>query len=294
MYAALVPFIGALITVMNLVNSRLSERVGYLPAALVVHVVGLAAVSALVLARREIPKPGRVPLLYYLGGMVGVGTVFSSNYAFACLDASLAVSLALLGQAFFSLFADSTGILGRTRYPLSMRRLPGIALAVAGAAVMAGRWRSEIPAILAALAAGATPGLTFILNSELGRRRGILKSVQWNYVTGLATTLVVLAVFRPSLVQAAQAALDAGPVLVLGGGLMGVTMVAAMNLIYPRIPAFTATLLLFSGQALTGVVIDYLVQGVLDARKLAGTCAVLAGLALNSVAQAGRVRAGKA
>lgn len=283
MLSALAPLIGALITVMNSVNSRLSALVGYLVASVIVHVVGLTAVSALVLAKREKPSAERVPLVFYMGGLVGVGTVFSSNYAFTALGASLAVALSLLGQTLFSLFADSVGLLGRTRYPFSVRSLPGVGLAVAGAAVMAGSGDARIPAILAALAAGICPGLSFILNSELGRKRGILKSAQWNYRTGLTATLIIAILLRPSIGPAARAAAGAGPLLLLGGGLMGVILVAAMNFIFPRMPAFSATLLLFSGQALTGVLIDYAAQGILDVRKLAGTCVVLAGLAINAI-----------
>ena len=93
--------------------------------------------------------------------MVGIVTVFSSIYAFTALGASLAVALGLLGQTLFSIVLDATGMLGRTRFPLSIRRLPGIGLAVAGVAVMShgvltGNWRAGVPAVLVALIAGAT------------------------------------------------------------------------------------------------------------------------------------------
>jgi len=105
---------------------------------------------------------------------------------------------------------------------------------------------------------------------------------------------LIALILRPSIGSAARAAAEAGPFLLLGGGLMGVVMVAAMNFVFPRLPAFSATLLLFSGQALTGVLIDYLSQGILDVRKLIGTGAVVAGLALNAfLAAHGRRNRGK-
>ena len=64
---------------------------------------------------------------------------------------------------------------------------------------------------------------------------------------------------------------------------MGVAVVASMNLIFPRLPAFAATVLLFSGQALTGVIIDAMTEGGFDARKLAGVCILVTGLAVNAV-----------
>jgi transporter family-2 protein len=287
------PLVGALITVMSGVNSRFAGIVGNLVAMLVIHVVGLAAVSAVLLFRREEARPGRVPVYYYLGGFIGVGTVFATIYSFGALGASLAVALALLGQTLCSVVVDATGFLGRARYPLSPRSLPGIGLAVAGVAVMgvavashagaAGNWQAGVVAMLIALASGVLPGLSFILNSELGRRKGMVRSTRVNYIAGLATTLLIVAAVRPPAAEASRAVVTAGPFLALGGGLMGVAVVTAMNFVFPRMPAFSATLLLFSGQALAGVLIDGVAEGAFDVRKLVGTFVLLAGLAVNAL-----------
>jgi transporter family-2 protein len=292
-YTALAPLVGALVTLMLGVNSRFSWLVGNLVATLVIHVVGLVGVSAVLLVKREEAQPGRLPFYYYLGGFVGVGTVFSSNYVFGALGASLAVALALLGQTLFSIAADATGLMGRRKYPLAARSLPGIALAIAGVAVIGaaamgqtvavGAWRTRVPAMLLALGAGALPGLSFVLNSELGRMKGVMRSTRVNYLVGLATTLLVVAAVRPPAAEALRAVAAAGPLLALGGGLMGVIVVAAMNVIFPRTTAFAATLLLFSGQALTGVFFEVAVEGAFDARKLVGTVLLLAGLAIHAL-----------
>jgi transporter family-2 protein len=279
----LAPLVGALITIMSGINSRFSEAVGYLLAAPIIHVAGLATVSLLLLVRREERRPGRLPFYYYSGGALGVVTVFSSAYAFASLGASLAVALALAGQALFSLFADSTGFLGRKRYPLSARSVPGVALTLLGAAAMVGDWRADAPAIIAALIAGVVPGLTFILNSELGKRKGLLRSVRMNYVTGLITSLLVLLAAGLPLAGASARLADAGAFLAISGGVMGVAVVSSMNYIFPRVPAFHATLLAFIGQALAGLVMDFASEGIWDWRKLVGTLIVLAGLALNAL-----------
>jgi transporter family-2 protein len=298
-FSFVVPGVGALITLMSGVNARFAGIAGNLAATLVIHIAGLAAVSTVILVKRDKARPGQLPAWYYLGGFVGVGTVFASIYAFTVLGASLAVSLSLLGQTFFSLVVDATGLLGRRRYPLSVRSLPGIGLAIAGvavistavlgraeAAVAAESWLSNLPALIIALVSGILPGLSFILNSELGRTKGIWRSTRTNYVVGLATTLVIVAAVRPPLAEivgAARAVVAAGPVLALGGGFMGVAVVAAMNVVFPRIPAFSATLLLFSGQAVGGVLIDLIAEGAFDARKLIGTLILLAGLAVNAL-----------
>ena len=289
MYTALALVIGAVITIMNDVNARFSELAGVIPATVIIHAVGLTLVSAILLLRPEERRPGRLPFQYYLGGFVGVGTVFSAMYAFSSLGASLAVALGLLGQTLFSVAVDATGLMGRTRYPLSVRSVPGIALAIAGVAVMAGNWRSDAPAMLVGLASGALPGLTFITNSELGRRKGIFRSTRINYVVGLATILVLAAIIHPSadsLGRAAETVRAAGPtwpLVVLGGGVTGVMVVTSINFVFPRIPAFSATLLMFAGQAMTGVMIDAVATGSFDARKVIGTVILLCGLAINAL-----------
>jgi len=283
MYSALAPLVGALITLMNGLNSRFSAIAGSLAAVLFIHLAGLAAVSVALLLKREARQPGRLPFYYYLGGFIGVGTVFSNNYAFGILGASLTVSLALLGQTLFSVLIDATGLLGRKKYPLSLRSAPSLLLAVAGVAVMSGgHWRADILAMAAALAAGAFPSLSFALNSELGRKIGVLRSTRTNYIVGLVTTSLIVALVKPDIAVLLRSVAAAGPFLALGGGCMGVVVVTSMNLIFPRIRAFSATLLVFSGQAFAGILIEFAQGGSLEWKKLLGTLLLLAGLAMNT------------
>ena len=92
-----------------------------------------------------------------------------------------------------------------------------------------------------------------------------------------------MAAIRPPLEPAARAIAKAGPLLALGGGSLGVLIVTAMNFIFPRVSAFSATILLFSGQALAGLLIDFAAAGDLDLRKLAGTVVLIAGLAIDTL-----------
>jgi uncharacterized membrane protein YdcZ (DUF606 family) len=193
------------------------------------------------------------------------------------------VSLALLGQTLFSVLIDATGLMGRKKYPLSLRNAPSLLLAAAGVAVMSGgHWRADVSAMAAALAAGAFPALSFVLNSELGRKIGVLRSTRANYIVGLATTSIIVSLVRPDLAALLRSVAAAGPFLALGGGCMGVAVVTSMNLIFPRIRAFSATLLVFSGQAFAGILIELVTGGNLEWKKLLGTLLLLAGLAMNT------------
>lgn len=282
MYGIVAPLIGALITIMNGVNSRFSSLAGAAVSALVIHAAGLCALALVFAVRRDKRPATRLPAYLYLGGFVGVGTVFGSNYAFSVLDASLAVALALIGQTLFSIAADAAGFLGRERRALSARRLPGVLMAVAGAAFIVRDWRSGALGMAVAFGSGLTTGLNAVLNAEHGRRRGMLRSTLWNYLTGITLSAVIVAASRPSVAEAARSVAAAGPLLALGGGVMGVVVVTSMNVVFSRLSAFQATLLLFSGQALTGVVLDAAASGAFDLRKLAGTALVVAGLAVDA------------
>jgi len=274
---------GALVTVMSSVNSRFSEIAGPATSVLVIHASGLAAILAVSLFVKHTAVPGRIPLYMYLGGVIGVSTVFASNFAFSAIGASLTIALALLGQTMFSVVADTTGLLGRVKYPLSGRRIPGIALVLAGVAIMSGAWRANLPAMFLALGAGVSVGLSAVLNSQLGTRKGILYSTRANYTTGLLTAALIFVAARDPVPGILEAITAAGPLLALSGGMMGIVVVMTINVVMPRLPVFTATILMFAGQTVTGIFMDALRDGVIDPRKIAGTTILVAGLVFDAV-----------
>jgi transporter family-2 protein len=282
MYVIFVPLVGGLLTLMNSLNSVLAAKVGNVLSLIIIHAVGLAVLSIIVLFHAEKGSGVRLPFYYYAGGFVGVGTVLTCNVAYGSLDASLAVALALLGQMLGSIVVDSTGLLGRKKYPLSARSLPGIALALVGITVIAGSWEGRLGLMAIALVSGVLPSISFTMNSQLGVAKGVFKSAWYNYAVGLCTTLILVAILRPNPVAGAAGLAGTGLVFIVGGGLLGVVMVAATNLIFPRIPALWTTLLMFAGQALTGVLIDAVARGSFSGRKLAGTLIVLAGMSVNA------------
>ena len=86
---------------------------------------------------------------------------------------------------------------------------------MAGVAVIAENWRSDVLGMLVAFVSGVLPVLSVILNSELGRAKGIFRSTRINYIVGLATTAVIVAAVRPPAEAAARAVAAAGPFLFL-------------------------------------------------------------------------------
>lgn len=303
MIASLAPLAGILITTMNMLNSRLSGRMGSLASVLTIHLVGIAALALVFVIRQAARALGAnrarggasaarvgvaregvsLPAYAYLGGVVGVATVFTSAYSYGLLGASLAVALGLIGQTSFSLIVDATGAFGRLRRPLAWRRLPGIGVVAAGAVCMAGNWRSDLPALFAALFAGVAVGTSSVLNSMLGQARGLLKATATNYITGISATLLIVIATAPSaedIRRAGSLVVAAGPLLAMGGGLLGVVSVGTMSFLFSHLPAFTATILVFAGQSLCGLALDA-ASGIVNGGKLAGTFFVILGLALD-------------
>jgi len=314
-YLILAPLVGALIPLMNSVNTILAAAVGNAASSVVIHIAGLLAVSVALVFRegpeRQAEKKalaggaGRLPFYYYLAGIIGVGTVYACNLSYARLGASLVVALALFGQTVASVLMDATGLLGRRRYPLSLRNIPGLFLAALGILYMSwGSWQADIVFLALAFLSGVLPLLSFALNSRLAGRIGLMRGVRMNYIAGLATSIIILAAaggLSPAAVSsqgrgAGAAAMVQGigaarglPFWVLcGGGILGVLMTAGTNWIFPKIPALVSTLLMFAGQTAAGLIIDLALTGHFDPRKLIGTLIVVAGLAVNSVLTARR------
>ncbi len=308
LYALLAPFVGALIPLMNCVNTVLAAAVGNAASSVLIHIAGLISVS-LVLIFREGPErreekrqtgggTPRLPFYYYLAGIIGVGTVYACNLAYAKLGASLVVALSLFSQMAASVVLDSTGGLGRTKIPFTVRNIPGIAVAALGIVFMSwGSWQADFLYLVCALVSGVLPLLSFALNSRLAARIGVMRGVRINYIMGLATSVLILALMGGFASAAADGAAGGAqaavpgiraarglPFWVLaGGGILGVLMTAGTNWIFPKIPALASTLLMFAGQTAAGLIIDLANSGHFDLRKLIGTLIVVAGLVVNTL-----------
>jgi transporter family-2 protein len=294
---------------MSGLNSILSARAGDLAGIVIIHMVGLVAVSTLVALRRT-TRNGRgtsahgvtaarttVPWHLYLAGVLGVGTVYACNVSFNAIGASLSVALALVGQLVGAMAVDATGFLGMKKHPFDARRLIGLALALAGVATMTEEWRLEFPFLALALLSGILTLCSLSINSLLAGRIGLLLGTRINFAVGLATALLIgflawlLSLFLPgsvmaqggsaSLLPALADLAAAGPAPIFGGGLLGVLVVVGMNRVFQVLPAFSASLLAFSGQVIAGLIFDFLRSPVLSFRKPLGVLILLCGLAVN-------------
>lgn len=128
---------GVLVSVQTGINTQLGRQLGQpLQAAFVSFVVGtLALAAAMPFLRVPFPGPGKVAsvgLPWLSGGILGGLFVFSMIALGSRLSAAVLVGLVVGGQLIASLVLDHFGWLGFPQHVLSLPRVAGAALIVAG------------------------------------------------------------------------------------------------------------------------------------------------------------------
>lgn len=136
--------------------------------------------------------------------------------------------------------------------------------------------------ILAAIAAGVSIVVARIINSNLANKIGIFEGTFLNYVIGLLFSIIFL-FFSSETFNLSSKILGTIPFWTFLGGLVGVIVVAASNLVTPKISAFYLTLIIFVGQLFTGMIIDYWNLTLISKGKIIGGLLVVAGLSYNLI-----------
>ena len=124
---------------------------------------------------------------------------------------------------------------------------------------------------------GANVVLCRFLNAGSAQKNGLSMSTLMNYITGLATSLLVLWFSGEKQDFHFQWA-GFSTFAIFTGGLSGVITVLLSNYLTPRCPAFLLTLLIFLAQLFTAFLLDFWLSGVFSIGKLGGGIFVLLGL----------------
>lgn len=134
-------FVGVLVALQPVVNSRLAAHVGTLPAATLSFLIGSAALVVLTALNvpgglRSIFSPStlaQLPPILLTGGFVGATVVYGSAKLIPKLGAAGMLTLTISGQLLTSAISDHFGLFGIQRTPLGWPRLVGLVLLLAGA-----------------------------------------------------------------------------------------------------------------------------------------------------------------
>lgn len=135
----LLALVNGTITVLSrIVNAALAARVGSLRGSLVNHAVGLGFAGLLLIAglRTGTFQWEGIPLVYFVGGCLGVLVVAASNYAVQHIGAVLFSVLLLAFQLLTSAVIDHFGLMGGDTIPLTGPRALGLVLLVVGAVLV--------------------------------------------------------------------------------------------------------------------------------------------------------------
>src|SRR6056297_3649083 len=131
---------------------------------------------------------------------------------------------------------------------------------------------------LFAFSAGALTLISMITNSKLASYVGTRQSTLVNFTAGLIVSIFLYLMFQETTFK-----LVSLPIWAYFGGLMGIFIVIMSNIVIPKIPTVYTTLLIFIGQLLTGVLIDFIQYRELSVYKFIGVLLITAGLYFNFI-----------
>ncbi len=272
-------FIGILVAVMITVNGGLTAVYGVYAATVIIHIAGLILIGGIILFRREKPFQKRLPWYLYIGGVLGVATTASTNFAFGKISVSAILALGLFGMSVAGVLVDQFGLFGMRKHPFRAYQLPGILLVLGGILWMMGGDFVFWP-VLAVFLSGALLVVSRSYNARLADETSVYVSTFFNYICGLCTAIPVFMLFgRNDSVWAGLALAPHWWSYI--GGMIGVVTVWLSNVVVVKISQLYITLLMFVGQVFTGVLLDALIDGAFSTANIIGGVLVALGLALN-------------
>lgn len=134
--------------------------------------------------------------------------------------------------------------------------------------------------IILAFIGGALVTLASIISSRLGKEIGVIQSTVINYTVGLICILLVC-LFNGSLFKISNGGFSGIPLWAYLGGMVGVAVVILSNVVIPKIPVIYSTLLIFIGQIVTGIIVDYIFGNPISKGKFIGCIFIILGLVYN-------------
>jgi transporter family-2 protein len=127
--------VGGLIALQAPINAELGRNTGSVAAAFVSFAIGTLLLALLVGVTGQVSGLGStfdVQWHYLLGGALGVAYVYTVLVTVSSIGAGAVAAATVTGQLTASVIIDRLGILGLEEQPLSLERIAGVALLLAG------------------------------------------------------------------------------------------------------------------------------------------------------------------
>jgi bacterial/archaeal transporter family-2 protein len=132
---ALMALTGGLIAMQPAVNAGLGKVTGNIAAAFVSFAIGtlvLAVIVGLAGQTGGVGDATGVPWYLLLGGVLGAAYVFTALVTVSSIGAGGVAAATITGQLTFSIILDRAGFLGLEETPITLDRVLGVALLLAG------------------------------------------------------------------------------------------------------------------------------------------------------------------
>ena len=127
--------VGGLIALQPAVNAGLGKETGNIAAALVSFAIGtlvLAGIAALAGQAGGVGGATDVPWYYLTGGVLGAAYVFTALVTVSSIGAGGVAAATITGQLTASIVLDRLGVLGLDEVPITVDRIAGVVLLLAG------------------------------------------------------------------------------------------------------------------------------------------------------------------
>ncbi|WP_053366577.1 DMT family transporter [Bacillus sp. FJAT-27245] len=125
---------GALLSVQNVFNSKVSVRAGTIATTTLVLFLGFLAsfLIGLAVEGKSMFALNNMQPWYWFSGMLGVGVVICVVQAVMRLGPTYGISIVMVSQLVYALIMDSLGLMGLEKVDFSAKHLVGVLVIVAG------------------------------------------------------------------------------------------------------------------------------------------------------------------
>lgn len=137
-----------------------------------------------------------------------------------------------------------------------------------------------IIAIIISVLAGVAIVFTRIFNSKMAEKMGLFQGALMNYIAGLIVSVLITLITSEYLIISHEQFMSI-PLWAYLGGILGIGIVVLSSYLTHKVSVFYLTLLIFIGQLITGVLIDYFVTQEIPIGKSIGGLLVIGGFLYN-------------
>ena len=137
-----------------------------------------------------------------------------------------------------------------------------------------------ITALILSILSGLSIVFARIFNGKMAEKMGLFQGAFINNLTGLALSIAITLATKQYLILSRNTFANI-PLWAYLGGILGIGVVVLSSYLTKRISVFYLTLLIFLGQLVTGIIIDYFVTGEISIGKSLGGVLVVLGFVYN-------------